>query len=835
MREQSDTSRWRELSKGWRLFQTMPGDVASPDELDPSTEIGAAIVPGTVAQAMVQSAPVELPLAAIPNPDEFDWWYACVLPDNPDGDLREIVFDGLATLAEVWADSEHLLECRNMFRRYRVKLPQTASKQTLWLVFRSVTNDLRIKRKRPGWKTNLVNHQQLRWIRTTLLGRIPGWTPPIPAVGPWRAIRLYSGAVGAPVETRIATRLVDEQRRLSISLLVEPIDRGFVPTGAFITLGDDTRQLSLSKEGASWRAHGELTFERLALWFPHTHGRPALHELTISLAAVDGPRVVHESRIGWKQVEIDRDEGRVDVSINGTSVFCRGGCWATNDIVTLQGNPSTLRATLSLIRKSGANMIRVGGTMVYESDLFYALCDEFGLLVWQDFMFANMDYPVEDLVFRADVEAEIREQVSRLLAHPCTTVFCGNSEVEQQSAMFGLPSDRWRNDLFYELLPRLLNDCGSNLPYFPSSPCEGALPFHNREGISHYFGVGAYRRSIDDVRLAGVRFASECLAFSNMPDDVSMREHFDSSTPPTHTPEWKSGVPRDNNAGWDFEDIRDHYLATLFDVKTVDLRYSDRVANTAHAKIVTGEIMRRVFTHWRRAGECGGGLIWFLKDIVPGAGWGVIDSDNRPKPAWYFLKRAWAPVVLSVSDDGLDGLAVDIVNETSESIEATLHTQLLRHSQQIIASHEFDLKIPASTTQHISVDAMFGRFLDTGYHYRFGPPAHNVVTASLISRRGTLISQDAWFPNGYHLEKLDKAQLTFSVVETRPRFCVTLQSAQFLQYVHLKARGFEFEDNYFHLIPGIPVQVNAFCRPESDDAFEGTLGALNLASSVPIR
>ena len=222
-----------------------------------------------------------------------------------------------------------------------------------------------------------------------------------------------------------------------------------------------------------------------------------------------GDRELINGKLGFRSVEVDRDDGRLSFRINQQEVFCRGACWTTNDIVSLVGDEGQLRDCLELFRSSGGNMIRVGGTMVYECDTFYDICDELGIMVWQDFMFANMDYPSFDAEFLEDVKEEVAQQIRRLRSHACIVAWCGNSEVEQQSAMFGMEPELWRNELFYEVIPKLLDQLCPGVPYFPSSPCEGALPFHTAKGPSHFFGIGAYRQSLAAISDADVKFSSE--------------------------------------------------------------------------------------------------------------------------------------------------------------------------------------------------------------------------------------------------------------------------------------------------------------------------------------
>ena len=228
---------------------------------------------------------------------------------------------------------------------------------------------------------------------------------------------------------------------------------------------------------------------------------------------------------------------------------------------------------------------------------------------------------------------------------------------------------------FGEELPGIAAKCCPGLPYIPSAPCGGDLPFRTRSGVANYFGVGAYLRPLEDVRRAEVRFASECLAFANVPEP-EMLEKMAIATPggssPTH-PAWKRAVPRDSGTGWDFEDVRDHYLKLLYSADPVALRYTDTTRYWELSRMVSGEVMAEVFGEWRRpASPCGGGIILWSADLEPGAGWGILDSQGQPKAAYWFLKRALAPCAIWTTDEGLNGVDIHVANDCPAALDAWL-------------------------------------------------------------------------------------------------------------------------------------------------------------------
>ena len=822
------------LHEGWQLARSAPDACASPADLAAAPLTWRdAVVPGTVAAAL--GADADRPA----DYDADDWWYRVrfAAPAPVEGARYRLRFDGLATLAQVWLNGEPILASRNMFvARHADVTRLIAGDNELVIRFASLEHAaLARKRARPRWRTSLVARQELRWFRTTLLGRIPGWTPPVAPVGPWGPVALECLQRIDLASLRVDARVEGDTGRLGIEARVAMLDGRRVEE-ARLRL-DGTPHALRVEAGDIARVAGDLALPGVAPWWPHTHGAPRLYECRLELR-VDGEWIgVDCGPVGFRALALDTGDGRVRLRINGEPVFCRGACWTPLDIVRLRSDPAELRRALEAVRDAGANMLRVGGTMTYESADFYRLCDELGILVWQDFMYANMDYPFGDADFRAEAVAEARHQLERLHRHACIAAWCGGSEIAQQAAMLGQPAERWSHEFFDATLPRLCAELDPGTPYFPSTPSGGALPFHVGTGLAHYYGVGAYRRPLTDAKLARVKFAPECLAFAQVPDAESTARMMGSPTPPPHHPEWKAGLPRDTGAGWDFEDVRDHYLKELFGADPVALRSHDLARYYALSRVVPGELMRRVYAEWRRPGsECGGALVWFHRDFVPGSGWGLVDATGHPKAAYWYLRRAWAPRSLHLTDEGLDGLAIHVVNETARPLEATVELEMLRAGGDAPETARQSIRVAARGAATLAADAMLGYFSDSTWAYRFGPPRHEVVVARLRGADGAVLAEDFHFPAGMGNVRPHDAELR-AVARWEPdgSVHVTLACDRFVQAVSIGCEDFLPDDNHFHLAPRREKHLVFRARERGAERFKAHFEGLNLAAPVTVR
>jgi beta-mannosidase len=751
--------------------------------------------------------------------DAEDWWWRTRF--RAEAGPAALGFDGLATLAEIWLDDHLILASDNMFRAHEVPV-SLHGEHELVIRCRALATELAKRRPRPRWRVPMLEQQQLRWFRTTLLGRTPGWSPPCPAVGPWRGVWLETRAlVIGPV--RLDARVNDGQG--SVAIIAE-LD-SHIEAAVLVVERDGQRTTApLTPDGGCWRGRAEI--ECPALWWPHTHGEPALYRASLELRYVGGMATVDLGNLGFRSIEVGRGAGDdFRVIVNGVPVFCRGACWTPLDPVTLTSTPEACRTAIAQAREAGMNMLRVGGTIVYEDEAFLDALDEAGILLWQDFMFANMDYP-EDEAFTANVLAEVDQQLERLHSHACLAVLCGNSEVEQQAAMSGAPRERWSPMLFHQTIAERARALG--IPYVPSSATGGAFPHAADAGPTSYYGVGAYLCDFDDARTSRLRFASECLALANVPEDSGLSN----ASVRAHHALWKARSPRDLGAGWDFDDVRDHYVHRLFGVDPVALRSVDHERYLALGRVATGEVMARCFAEWRRADSpTRGALIWFLRDLWPGAGWGVIDANGDPKRCWYALKRALAPVSLAVTDEGVNGLAVHVCNDPAAPLDGRLEIDLYRGGEIPVGHARAEVHVPAHGAATVAAASLFDEWLDLSYAYRFGPPLADVVHAKLIVD-GALRSETFWFPAGLSNTREQDIGLTAEVLPGDDGdVLLHLTTRRFAQSIAVDVPGFMPADNGFHLAPGQACDIVLRRKPAAPrTAARGNVCALNAAGSL---
>jgi beta-mannosidase len=777
----------------WRMASTPAGAADAPGELVEDLDWVEVDVPGTVAGAL------DLPLDTTDDIEDRDWWWLGRV-SVPEG-RWVLELEGLATHCDVFVDGARIGRSTSMFVPFRVPV-EGGQAVAVALAFRALTPALAARRPRPRWKTALVEQQNLRFERTSLLGRVAAWMPRLPVVGPSRAVALRP-------RLRVHGRLleateVDGVAHLRLRGKVDPdvIAMEIRLTGPGPDGAERAHALRV-EPGPDGRVDVAAALPEAALWWPHTHGTPALHELEETLHTPTETVTRRYGAVGFRSVRVDRTDGGFRLRVNGRLVFCRGANWLPADPRTPDLDAD---AGLEALVAAGMNLVRVPGPTLWAPE-----------------------------ALASAVRLEVLHGLKALQGNPAVVVICGGSEQEQQAAMLGLPAADWSHPFATRSLPHHAAAVLPGVPTVPNTPTGGALPFHTGEGLTHYYGVGAYRRPLSDARLAGVRFTPECLGFSHVPDEEACPRLPGGGIPAPHHPAWKAGVPRDSGAGWDFEDVRDHYLSTLLGEDAAALRMLDPSRYRALSRIVTGIVLQRVFAEWRRPGSpCGGALVWTMRDLRPGAGWGLLDHRSLPKAALRMLGRTLAARAVLLTDEGLDGARVHVHNEHPEALEGAVEVLLLRDGRTVVGEGTQAASLAPYTAVSLQVDALLGRFTDVSHAYRFGPPGHDTVLARLRGADGTLLHEDVWFPGGRLPAIHGDGGLTATLAADGDDLLLTVSADAVLVGVTVEAPGWVPGDDHLTLTPGAPQQVRL--RKHADRARAKVhLSAVNAAGGVTVR
>ena len=847
----------------WYYVQTAPDEFATADDLRVALRDGRVVATPmsdavTIASAMREGGLLDLD--APPAFDAHDWWVGCKLAEptsfeepadeNPVHPLTQrLTFDGLASVVDVWWNSVWLGRSNNMFVPWSADV-ERHERDELLLCSRAMTPRLAPRRPRARWRSRLLESQEWRWHRTSHLGRMPGVGPRVPAVGVWQPIRLSDTRFGMIDESDLVPSHDGQCGRLRVRITgtsAAPV------TMARLTCGAASCALHVAHHGHQFVISGEWTDEAVEPWVPHTHGAPRTYDAALQLEMDGERRTVALGRVGFREHSFHVSAQGAWLRIGDGEVFLRGTCWTPHDWARLETIDAQFEGDLPLLKAAGINLVRFSGAFTYPTARMLSLCDEHGLCVWHDLMFSVLDYPRDDEAFLVDVRAEVQHVARVARGHVSVLVLCGASEVEQQAVMMGVPAAECRHALFHDHIASMVHEAAPELPYWPGTPTAGALPTQLTAGTAHYFGVGAYLRTLDDARRAAVRFATECLAFANLAEPAS--PSFAQASPePRATPSAADAVAvhvnRDGGASWDFADTRDHYAAQLARVDVASLRSMPVDRYAAFGRAAVANAIARTMQEFRRLGSpTRGAITWLWRDPWPGAGWGMVDYDGYPKSAWYGMARASRPIAIAATDEGLDGVYAQAWNDSDGDVRGTLHVRLISSDGAVVLSGQSPLELKAHSAACVACDLVLGAFTDSTNAYRFGVPKHVAVhvawtadseTAVRLDGIGTfddqvLIDDDVLPLHGDYLSATSEGALHANLVQHDDQRLIVHVSSERPQYfVRAAAAGWRCDEGYFALTPGVTRTIRAV--PASlDSRTARTLRVESLTDSAPVH
>ncbi len=854
------------LSSGWML--TIPEDNVYHIGPDPIP----ATIPGSVYSCLLENKLMPDPywrdneLDALKLMENDFLFTEHFVPEKEvlSSDRVILKFDGIDTIADITLNGTFLGHTENMHRSFEFDVKE---------LLKEGENELAVKFFSP-LKFCAASHEKIKNMEST--DAVPGypqlrkahcmfgwdWGPRLPDAGFYRPIRLL-GVKKARLSDDI--RVMQEHEieetgvhgnvvkkvKLAVTAVTDPVHAEGVHAEITLTDPDGRTTCFAADEKEEKCLGGKLTVENPKLWWPNGYGGQDLYTVTVRLIddATGEELDQTQKRIGLRtvtvdtspfpeeerdphigpQVREDRKEGRhFDFVVNGLRIFAMGGDYIPEDNILQRVTRDRTEILIRDAAEAHYNCIRIWGGGYYLDDFFYDLCDEYGLLLWQDFMFACASYELtED--FEENLKAEFTEVVRRLRHHASMSVWCGNNEMEAQvledhwngefneliPGMGGIrPVHHASNKQYYDyiklyeyILPKIMKAEAPEAFYWPSSPSSGGNYediYEENIGDAHYWGVWHGGDQFSDYRKHHFRFLSE-FGFQSFPCMETVRSFTE---------------PEDRNVFSEVMEMHQRNTAAngkIMNYLSATYRYPKNFDELLYcSQMLQLDAIRYGVEYFRRIrGTCMGTVVWQLNDIWPVASWASIDYYGRWKALHYGEKRFFAPVSITCEEHGrLDqkpfvnslpipveySAALHVANETGETVKGTVRWQLRRPDSSVIRENEKDIEIaPYSGTwldkeiyngladereMHLYYEfVQDGKIVSSGSamfvapkHYRFADPKLSVrvegetviVTSEGYAKGVCIESEDGNLRLSDNFFDMEKGERVLAIVGKKP-------------------------------------------------------------------
>jgi len=648
-------------------------------------------------------------------------------------DSREVLlhFDGIDTIADIYLNGVRLGAVKNMHRvwEFPVKELLRRTVNELKVVLHSPTKFIREadkKERLPGSMEAMAGFPYLRKAHC-MFGW--DWGPRLPDAGIWRDVKLIGYE-----EARLDSVYITQIHGKDTVMLKLDIDVERIGEEHLRRFGrDDARLSGLSFRAAVVSPGGErkvysreevlkgIVVEEPQLWWPNGYGSQPLYEVEVELfreSAVSGSRTAAEGelldvwkrRIGLRTMTVRREKDQYGEQfcheVNGVKIFAMGADYIPEDNILSRVTPERTYHLLLQAKNAHYNCIRVWGGGNYPYDAFWDACDELGLVVWQDFMFACAVYNLTE-EFEENITAEFIDNIKRIRHHASLGLWCGNNEMETFVAQggFWLSRQSQKSDyvkMYEYILPKIVKQYDPNTFYWPASPSSGGAfddPNDENRGDVHYWDVWHGNKPFTEYRKFYFRYVSE-FGFQSFP---SLK------TCETFT------LPEDRNIFsyvMEKHQRNDSANGRIMNYLEQTFLYPSGFELVLYAsQLLQAEAVRYGVEHFRRnRGRCMGAVIWQLNDCWPVASWSSIDYCGRWKALHYYEKRCFAPILVSCEEEGLltqdanpnaqpyqvkKSIRLNVANETMEEITVTVRWTLRSAKAEAKRQGEREVSVPA--------------------------------------------------------------------------------------------------------------------------------------------
>jgi beta-mannosidase len=781
-------------------------------------------------------------------------------------DVVELVCLGIDTLGEIFINGKSAAKVNNMHRswRFNVKAMLKPGENTILIVlfspnafiadaFKNGPVDFVATGTMAGTSYLRKTHCQFGW----------DWGPMLPDAGIWRSIFLEGWSVARLSDVYITQEhSADGSVTLQAKIQAEAAElkRFWVENRSLSILlrikspSENNCVIEITKAITDMTAASEINcvIEKPELWWPNGLGAQPLYSVEVELREADSISVLDywQRRIGLRSMTISTKEDQwgneFALTVNGVKVFAMGADYIPEDSVFPRINKERTRRLLEDCARANFNSIRVWGGGYYPDDYFYDACDELGLVIWQDFMFACNVYQLTD-DFAANVAEEVHQNIIRIRHHACLGLWCGNNEMEigwsvwpkVTSHSLTLKADYIK--LFESIIPEIWKKTDPQAFYWPSSPSSGGsfdAPNDPNRGDVHFWDVWHGLKPFSEYRKNYFRYCSE-FGFESLPDMETIESFAKGEDFNLFSPVMEIHQRNPSGNGKIL-----YYISETY-------RYPKDFASLVYiSQVLQMESIQSGVDHWRRnRGRCMGAIYWQLNDCWPVCSWASIDYFGRWKALHYGARRFYASLRATLFIDETEAVPPGtIADQLSRNVRVYVHNDTLKAAKGRIKLYLRDMNFKTLAEETISAELPplaasevfardYGSLINTVELER-----SCFVTAelSIITDKETSVSKETilFVPPKYFSFK--KPEYSFDVVEKSDCFAITVKANTFCRFVRVKIPGEDpvLSDNYFDITGSEGKEIKAFKKELKNTYTAQSLKALldnNTGSSISVN
>ncbi len=818
---QSDGSKIQmEISKGWLFSQ------AGTDKWYP------AFSPGCVHTDLLNNRLIPDPYVGTNEKDlqwigEKDWIYQTTFDvDKKTLAMKniELDFKGLDTYADVSLNGTKILSADNMFREWQVDCKNLLKENgnLLSIHFKNVFTENLPKYNNAPYRLQSFDNNDQADIKINMYSRKAGfhfgwdWGPRLITCGIYKPIFLVAWNDIKLNDVQIIQKDVSSKNAAVYSNMEISSDKNQNATAEVMVNGRvlTRKVIQLVKGNNTVPLNFDLKNPRL--WWPNGLGEQYLYRFryTISSNTEDSK----EYRIGIRSIEVVREKDSTGTSfylkVNGVPVFAKGANYIPQDNFQNRVTPERYLHIIKSAADANMNILRVWGGGIYENDIFYDLCDKYGILVWQEFMFACGMYP-SDEHYIDNIKHEVIDNVKRIRNHACLAIYCGNNENEISWFQWGWKQmynediqKKYEADykkIFYEAIPTTLKEVDNTRYYHPSSPSGGFDNFSYNDGDAHYWGVWHGKEPFESFNTNIARFMSE-YGFQSYPEMSTIEKFAKPEEIQLHSEVMLAHQRCMADARKDKE-YGNRLIQTYMERQFKQPKNFESYVYVSQVLQAEG-IKRAILAHRRNMPKCMGTMYWQIDDCWPVASWSSIDYYGNWKALHYYVKRFYEPVIIDQEqkDNALDFY---IISDKLEPLQAELKIDVYNFDGTEVYAKSVPVVVEANKSRiylSIAKDSLIQNQDSTRL----------VVVSSLVSESKVISQNEFYFVKEKDLA-LERPHIDIEYYKATDGYTISLKTDKLAKDVFLSidGNGF-FADNYFDLLPGEKKQIELKTRASID-------------------